>query len=77
LKQNDSTEKSQRYGSTSVPGSGRVDHVDLSTIQQKMKSVDQVVKEDFKGKNPTRGYGGKYGTEQVMDKVISNNQTKK
>jgi hypothetical protein len=34
-----------------------------------MKGVDQAVKEDFKGKNPTRGYGGKYGTEQVMDKV--------
>jgi len=34
-----------------------------------MKTVDQTVKEEFKEKNPTRGYGGKYGTEQVMDKV--------
>ena len=40
-------------------------------MKEKMKSVDQVVKEDFKEKHPTRGYGGKYGTEQVMDKVIS------
>ncbi len=71
MKQNDATEKSQRFGSASVPGSGRLDHVDLNTIQQKMKTVDQVVKEDFKEKHPTRGYGGKYGTEQVMDKVIS------
>jgi ribosomal protein L34E len=44
-----------------------------------MKTVDQVVKQDFKEKHPTRGYGGKYGTEQVMDKVISKlyYQTKK
>lgn len=37
-----------------------------------MKTVDQAVKEDFKEKNPTRGYGGRYGTEQVMDKVSTN-----
>ena len=38
-------------------------------MQEKMKDVDQAVKDDFKEKNPTRGYGGRYGTEQVMDKV--------
>lgn len=37
-----------------------------------MKTADQVVKEDFKEKNPTRGYGGTYGTEKVMDKVLTN-----
>jgi len=54
-----------------VPGSGRVDHVDFNSLQDKMKTVDQTIKEDFKTKNPTRGYGGRYGTEQVMDKVRS------
>ncbi len=49
--------------------SGHIDHVDLNSIQDKVKTVDQTVKEAFKEKNPTRGYGGKYGTEQVMDKV--------
>lgn len=69
FKQNSVTEKSQRYGSETVPGSGRQDHVDLNSLQERMKTVDQTVKEEFKEKNPTRGYGGKYGTEQVMDKV--------
>ncbi len=69
FKQNSVTEKSQRYGSETVPGSGRQDHVDLSSLQERMKTVDKTVKEEFKEKNPTRGYGGKYGTEQVMDKV--------
>lgn len=69
FKQNSATEKSQRFGSASVPGSGRLDHFDIKSVQEKAKLIDQSVKEEFKVKNPTRGYGGKYGTEQVMDKV--------
>ncbi|UJR15778.1 hypothetical protein I4U23_002712 [Adineta vaga] len=66
--ENQITEKSQRYGSTSVPGSGRVDHVDFKSIQDKIKTADQTVKNNYQEKNPNRGYGGKYGTDQVMDK---------
>jgi hypothetical protein len=69
FKQNSATEKSQRYGSASVPGSGRVDHVDFNSIHEKIKTADSTVKEVYQEKNPNRGYGGKYGTEQVMDKV--------
>jgi len=64
----ESTEKSQRYGSTSVPGTGRVDHIDFKSIQDKVKTADHNVKEIYQGKNPNRGYGGKYGQDQVMDK---------
>lgn len=62
-------EKSQRYGSTSIPGSGRLDHIDLNTVLDKAKVADEVVKTTYKDKNPNRGYGGKFGTEKVMDKV--------
>ncbi|CAF0938927.1 unnamed protein product [Rotaria sp. Silwood1] len=65
---NSATEKSQRYGSASVPGSGRVDHVDFNSIRDKIKTADDTTKETYQEKNPNRGYGGKYGTEQVMDK---------
>ncbi|CAF3881081.1 unnamed protein product [Rotaria sordida] len=66
--ENQTNEKSQRYGSTSVPGSGRVDHVDFKTLQEKAKTADNTVKQVYQDKNPNRGYGGKYGTDQVMDK---------
>ncbi|CAF3429459.1 unnamed protein product [Rotaria sp. Silwood1] len=66
--ENSATEKSQRYGSASVPGSGRVDHVDFNSIRDKIKTADDTTKETYQEKNPNRGYGGKYGTEQVMDK---------
>jgi hypothetical protein len=66
---NTTTEKAQRFGSTSVPGSGRIDHVDFKTIQEKIKTADNTVKKVYQDKNPNRGYGGKYGTDQVMDKV--------
>lgn len=64
-----SSEKSQRYGSSTVPGSGRVDHVDFKTIQEKVKQADKTVKEVYQEKNPNRGYGGKYGKDEVMDRV--------
>ncbi|CAF1103665.1 unnamed protein product [Adineta ricciae] len=67
--ENTVTEKTQRYGSKSIPGSGRVDHFDLNTIQDKVKTADVSVTSVYREKNPTRGYGGKYGSEQVMDKV--------
>jgi hypothetical protein len=67
--QNSVTEKTQRYGSTSIPGSGRVDHIDFNSIQEKIKSADSSVTDVYQDKNPNRGYGGKYGVEQVMDKV--------
>ena len=70
FKQNQTDEKSQRYGSTSVPGTGRIDHVDFKSIQEKVKTADNTVKQVYQEKNPNRGYGGKYGTDQVMDKVI-------
>ncbi|CAF2566041.1 unnamed protein product [Rotaria sp. Silwood2] len=66
--ENQTNEKSQRYGSTSVPGSGRVDHVDFKSLQEKLKTADNTVKQTYQEKNPNRGYGGKYGTDQVMDK---------
>ena len=69
LSKNASTEKSQRFGSTSVPGTGRVDHVDFKSIQEKIKTADQTVKQVYQDTNPNRGYGGKYGTDKVMDKV--------
>ncbi|CAF0720403.1 unnamed protein product [Adineta steineri] len=66
--ENTVTEKTQRYGSKSIPGSGRVDHVDFNSIQEKIKTADVAVTDTYQQKNPNRGYGGKYGTEQVMDK---------
>jgi len=69
FKQNQTNEKSQRYGSTSVPGTGRIDHVDFKSIQEKVKTADNTVKQTYQNTNPNRGYGGKYGTDQVMDKV--------
>ena len=69
VKQNSATEKSQRYGSSSVPGSGRVDHVDMSSIHDKVKTADVAGKVSYQGTNPNRGYGGKYGKDEVMDKV--------
>ncbi|CAF0848451.1 unnamed protein product [Rotaria sp. Silwood1] len=66
--ENQTDEKSQRYGSTSVPGSGRVDHVDFKSLQEKVKTADNTVKQIYQDKNPNRGYGGKYGTDRVMDK---------
>jgi hypothetical protein len=69
LKQNPATEKSQLYGLTTASDSDRVERVDFNSIQQRIKTFDSTIKEEFKEKNPTRGYGGKYGTEQVMDKV--------
>ncbi|CAF0991504.1 unnamed protein product [Adineta steineri] len=66
--ENQTDEKAQRYGSTSVPGSGRIDHVDFKSIQEKVKTADSTVKEIYQGTNPNRGYGGKYGTDKVMDK---------
>ena len=68
--QNPATEKSQRYGSKSVPGSGRVNHVDFNSIRDKIQSADETVKGIYQEKNPNRGYGGKYGVEQITDKVI-------
>ena len=69
FKQNETNEKSQRFGSTSVPGTGRIDHVDFKTIQEKIKTADSTVKQFYQDKNPNRGYGGKFGKDQVMDKV--------
>jgi hypothetical protein len=63
------TEKSQRYGSSSVAGSGRLDHFDMNSVHDKLRIADHNVKEAYQGTNPNRGYGGKYGTEHVMDKV--------
>lgn len=54
-----------------MPGTGRVDHVDFKNLQDKAKTADSTVREQYQSKNPNRGYGGKYGTDQVMDKVIS------
>lgn len=34
-----------------------------------MKSADETVKVAYQDTNPNRGYGGKFGTEKVMDKV--------
>jgi hypothetical protein len=53
-----------------MPGSGRIDHVDFKSIQDKLKTADNTVKQIYQDKNPNKGYGGKYGTDQVMDKVI-------
>lgn len=69
LLQNRTDEKSQRFGSSAIPGSGRIDHVDFKSIQDKVKNADNTVKQVYQEKNPNRGYGGKYGTDQVMDKV--------
>ncbi|CAF1340639.1 unnamed protein product [Rotaria magnacalcarata] len=66
--ENQTSEKSQRYGSSSVPGSGRVDHVDFKNLQEKAKTADSTTREAYQNKNPNRGYGGKYGKDQVMDK---------
>ena len=51
-------------------GSGRIDHVDFDSLRDKIKSADDTVKETYQQKNPNHGYGGKYGVERVMDKVI-------
>lgn len=43
--------------------------MDFKSIQDKMKTADSAVKQTYQDKNPNKGYGGKYGTDQVMDKV--------
>lgn len=72
FKQNQTDEKTQRYGATSIPGSGRIDHVDFKSIQEKVRTADNTVRQVYQDKNPNRGYGGKFGTDQVMDKVNPN-----
>ncbi len=46
--------------------------MDFKSIQEKVKTADSTTKHVYQEKNPNRGYGGKYGKDQVMDKVNKN-----
>ncbi|KAG5455023.1 Hematopoietic lineage cell-specific protein [Clonorchis sinensis] len=65
---NDVSEKEQRWGSKTVPGSGRQAYIDMNTLREEVKQADQQNKLKTAPK-PSYGYGGKFGVERDrMDK---------
>lgn len=65
---NDVSEKEQRWGSKTIPGSGRQAYIDMNTLREEVKQADQQNKLKTAPK-PSYGYGGKFGVERDrMDK---------
>jgi len=64
---NDVSEKEQRWGSKSIPGSGRGAAINIDELRKQVAEEDQIVKEkcghnsekDFK-----KGYGGQFGVDK-------------
>uniref|UniRef100_A0A2S2PRQ1 Hematopoietic lineage cell-specific protein n=1 Tax=Schizaphis graminum TaxID=13262 RepID=A0A2S2PRQ1_SCHGA len=63
---NDVSEEEQRWGSRTIPGSGRVlDHVDMSQLREEVTKAHEVQKkkEMEEGPQAAFGYGGKFGVQ--------------
>lgn len=70
--ENDVSEQEQRWGSKTIEGSGRKEHISVADLRQKVSHEHEVVKkkELDSGPKASYGYGGKFGVEKDrMDKV--------
>uniref|UniRef100_A0AAR2KY25 SH3 domain-containing protein n=1 Tax=Pygocentrus nattereri TaxID=42514 RepID=A0AAR2KY25_PYGNA len=70
--ENDVSEQEQRWGSKTIEGSGRKEHISVADLRQKVSHEHEVVKkkELDGGPKASYGYGGKFGVEKDrMDKV--------
>ncbi|XP_018328164.1 src substrate protein p85 [Agrilus planipennis] len=69
---NNVTEEEQRWGSTTVEGSGRTaGAIDMEKLREEIKEEDALMKKKMleEGPNASYGYGGKYGVQtDRMDK---------
>ncbi|KAK3517960.1 hypothetical protein QTP70_028495 [Hemibagrus guttatus] len=69
--ENDVSEKEQRWGSKTIEGSGRKEHISVADLRQKVSHEHELVKkkEHERGPKASYGYGGKFGVEKDrMDK---------
>uniref|UniRef100_A0A8B9RL44 Src substrate cortactin-like n=1 Tax=Astyanax mexicanus TaxID=7994 RepID=A0A8B9RL44_ASTMX len=69
--ENDVSEQEQRWGSKTIEGSGRKEHISVADLRQKVSHEHEVVKkkELDSGPKASYGYGGKFGVEKDrMDK---------
>uniref|UniRef100_A0A9J7ZFD7 Hematopoietic cell-specific Lyn substrate 1 n=2 Tax=Cyprinus carpio TaxID=7962 RepID=A0A9J7ZFD7_CYPCA len=69
--ENDVSEQEQRWGSRTIEGSGRKEHISIADLRQKVSREHEVVKkkELDQGPKASYGYGGKFGVEKDrMDK---------
>ncbi|XKL64625.1 hypothetical protein PGB90_004711 [Kerria lacca] len=63
---NDVTEEEQRWGSRTIPGSGRFgDSIDMNQLREEVAQADALrkKKELEEGPNASYGYGGKFGVQ--------------
>ncbi|XP_066525458.1 src substrate protein p85-like [Hoplias malabaricus] len=70
--ENDVSEQEQRWGSKSIEGSGRKEHISVAELRQKVSQEHETVKKKELDQGPkcSYGYGGKFGVEKDrMDKV--------
>ncbi|XP_035384506.1 hematopoietic lineage cell-specific protein isoform X3 [Electrophorus electricus] len=70
--ENDISEQEQRWGSKTIEGSGRKEHISVADLRQKVSHEHEEVKKKQMEQGPkaSYGYGGKYGVEKDrMDKV--------
>ncbi|XP_072530205.1 src substrate protein p85-like [Salminus brasiliensis] len=70
--ENDVSEQEQRWGSKTIEGSGRKEHISVADLRSKVSHEHEVVKkkELDQGPKASYGYGGKFGVEKDrMDKV--------
>ncbi|XP_043093573.1 src substrate protein p85-like isoform X4 [Puntigrus tetrazona] len=69
--ENDVSEQEQRWGSRTIEGSGRKEHISIADLRQNVSREHEVVKkkELDQGPKASYGYGGKFGVEKDrMDK---------
>ncbi|XP_052410679.1 src substrate cortactin isoform X1 [Carassius gibelio] len=69
--ENDVSEQEQRWGSRTIEGSGRKEHISIADLRQNVSREHEVVKkkELEQGPKASYGYGGKFGVEKDrMDK---------
>uniref|UniRef100_A0A671L7R2 Src substrate cortactin-like n=1 Tax=Sinocyclocheilus anshuiensis TaxID=1608454 RepID=A0A671L7R2_9TELE len=69
--ENDVSEQEQRWGSRTIEGSGRKEHISIAELRQNVSREHEVVKkkELDQGPKASYGYGGKFGVEKDrMDK---------
>uniref|UniRef100_A0A672K2M3 Hematopoietic lineage cell-specific protein-like n=1 Tax=Sinocyclocheilus grahami TaxID=75366 RepID=A0A672K2M3_SINGR len=70
--ENDVSEQEQRWGSRTIEGSGRKEHISIADLRQNVSREHEVVKkkELDQGPKASYGYGGKFGVEKDrMDKA--------
>ncbi|XP_076845840.1 src substrate protein p85-like [Brachyhypopomus gauderio] len=69
--ENDVSEQEQRWGSKTIEGSGRKEHISVADLRQKVSHEHDEIKKKQMEEAPkaSYGYGGKYGVEKDrMDK---------